>query len=87
MQPSSYGHLLERGTRLLLELKDPCIWIPLLETLTWKPTILRPATLSLSLPRTWNTNGHLNLKHSPPGLPLPPPPSCPHSQEPDKPFA
>ncbi|MED6243975.1 hypothetical protein ATANTOWER_032280 [Ataeniobius toweri] len=31
-----------------MELKDSCIWIPLLETLTWKTTILRPATLSLS---------------------------------------
>ncbi|MED6239408.1 hypothetical protein ATANTOWER_006098 [Ataeniobius toweri] len=54
----------------------------LLETLAWKPTILRPATLSL--PWTWNTNGLRNLKHLPPGFLLPPPPTLPPSQEPDE---
>ncbi|MEQ2316335.1 hypothetical protein AMECASPLE_031559 [Ameca splendens] len=31
---SHTGHRLDCGTRLLLELKDPCIWIALLETIT-----------------------------------------------------
>ncbi|MED6253009.1 hypothetical protein ATANTOWER_020751 [Ataeniobius toweri] len=44
----------------------------LLETLTWKPIILCPATLSLSLGAGTQTDTK-NLKHLPPGFSLPPP--------------
>ncbi|MEQ2313506.1 hypothetical protein AMECASPLE_002790 [Ameca splendens] len=56
------------------------------ESFSWKlsPGSQQSSVLPLSLPWTWNTNGIRNLKHLPPGFPLPPPPSLPPSQEPDE---
>ncbi|KAK5608432.1 hypothetical protein CRENBAI_025774, partial [Crenichthys baileyi] len=80
---SDTGHLVESGTHLLLELNDSWIWIH--SPGNSHPKINKPPSCHSHSPsRTWNTNLPRRRNHLPPGYPVPPPPSFPPSQEPER---